>query len=379
MSQTITTEQALYFRARRNGLISSCGSTLAQSARSLLGAQAQIETYAYQALSLRTADQPQASEVKKALHTSGELVRTWGQRDTLHLYAKEDWPLFQSASRLWVRSGRRGGMPDRGLVADIDSYFLEQGRALTRSDLFDVIPKSFWQELRNHPGSGETDEGALRFAATRLIWCLCHEGRLVFGDKVGREVCYLHRDLVWSGEWPEYEPSKASCEVVRRYFSTFGPATVQDVAHYLGARVSDTRPWIGELEKELTTVTHPERGELMMLHSDIEDLQASDDRGDWPLRLLPAYDTLLMAHKDKRWILPRAELEPKVWKKAAVVNGVVLVRGQIAGTWSFKKSRRAVDVGVESFGMDFDPSEFKVEHERLAHHLAVKPGRLELS
>ena len=86
-----------------------------------------------------------------------------------------------------------------------------------------------------------------------------------------------------------------------------------------------------------------------------------------------------MAHKDKRWILPRAELEPKVWKKAAVVNGVVLVRGQIAGTWSFKKSRRAVDVGVESFGMDFDPSEFKVEHERLAHHLAVKPGRLELS
>jgi hypothetical protein len=374
----LTTEQVLHFRSRGNNLVGAPARTVTQSARDLLGAQAQIDTYAYNALSLRTSQRPSDSDIKSQLHQPGsELVRTWGQRDTLHLYAKTDWPLFQTASQRWVRSGRKGGMPPEALVKEVDAHFAREGRPLTRSDLFVLIPPSYVSELVGHPGAGGSREGALRFAATRLIWVLAHSGKLVFGDKIGREVSYLHRSLVWPGDWPEVEPEVATCEVVRRYLSTFGPATAQDIAHYLGARVSDARRWLKALKEETVACHHSERGEVMLLERDVEAMAHPIE--DWPLRLLPAYDTMLMSHKDKRWILPQAELEPQVWKKAAVVAAAVLVRGQIVGTWCYKKTKTRVDIEVEDFGVAKLPrTELKAQHESLAEHLQVEPGALKV-
>jgi winged helix DNA-binding protein len=371
----LSTEQVLHFRSRRNGLIGEPGDSLAQSAHGLLGAQAQIETYAFNALSLRTAGRPSADEVKRRLHETQDLVRTWGQRDTLHLYAKEDWPLFHSASSLWVRSSRIGAIPPESLLNKIDAHFAAEGCALTRSDLFPLIPQSFVKSVLDHPGAGGTNEGAKRFAATRVIWVLANRGRLVFADKIGREVSYLHRSAVWSGEWPEMDPEKASQEVVRRYLSTFGPATVQDAAHYLGARVSDVRLWFEAISEKLVTCRHSERGELKLLEVDAGAVQ--EPVGEWPLRLLPAYDTMLMSHKDKRWILPQAELESQVWKKSAVVAAAVLLRGRIVGTWTYKKTKKRVDLEIRDFGVAKLPTkELQAEQQRLAHHLKLEPGKL---
>ena len=347
----------------------------AETARRILGAQAQIETHAYNAISLRTSGRPQDQDIKAQIFDTRELVRTWGQRDTLHLYAMEDLPLFQIASTLWVRSGRRGGMPPESLVAEVDDYFAREGRALTRSDLFPLIPASYVESLIDHPGAGGSKDGAERFAATRLIWVLANQGKIVFDDKVGREVSYLHRSLLWSGDWPEMEPNTACQEVVRRYLAAFGPATVQDAAHYLGARVSDVRPWFEAISDELITCHHPERGEVRLLKSDVQVIKNTLD--DWPLRLVPAYDTSLMSHKDKRWILPQAELEPRIWKRAAVVAAPVMVRGQIAGTWTYKKTKTRVDLQIEDFGIVKMPTqEVKSEHESLATHLGLEAGKV---
>lgn len=370
----VSTEQALAFRARRNGLTSNQHGSLEDCAHRLLGAQAQVESHSYNALSLRTKGRPADGSVKSAQVDRKSLVRTWGQRDTLHLYAKKDWPLFHAASQLWVRSGRRGAIPPESLVKKAERHFDEADGPLTRSDLFPLIPKSFQEEIRDHPGATGKD-GPRRFAATRLVWVLANGGKLVFGDKIGREMSYFHRRRVWSGEWPEHEPEEASIEVVRRYLGVFGPATVQDIAHYLGARVGDVRPWVDSLAKELVTCRHPERGESLLLDRDVECLRSSV--GEWPLRLLPAYDTMLMSHKDKRWILPQAELEAMVWKKAAVVAAPVLVRGQIAGTWTYKKTKKKVDIAVETFpGTRLSEDDFLSECQSLAEHLQVAVGKI---
>ena len=52
------------------------------------------------------------AEVAARLFETRTLVRLWGQRRTLHLYASEDWPLLQAAFRerqTVVGKGRRGG------------------------------------------------------------------------------------------------------------------------------------------------------------------------------------------------------------------------------------------------------------------------------
>ena len=373
----ITTEQALAFRAKRNGLAGEQHGDLAACASCLLGAQAQVETHSYNALSLRTANRPPDSKVQSAHTQDTDLVRTWGQRDTLHLYAKSDWPLIHAASQEWVRSGRRGGMPPLGLVREAEQFFAAEARPLTRSDLFPLIPQSYIEELRDHPGATGKD-GARRFAATRLIWTLANGGWLIFGDKIGRELSYLHRSLVWTGEWPEYTSAQANREVVRRYFGTFGPATVQDLAHYLGARVGDARPWVESLKNELATCVHPERGETLLLKTDAQAMATPLE--EWPIRLLPAYDTMLMAHKDKRWILPLIEHEPLVWKRAAVVAATVLVRGQIAGSWTYKKSKGKVDLTVERFpGATFSEKELGPEISGFAEHLGTEVGRVQFT
>ena len=371
----VTTEQVLAFRTHRGGLAYEQPATTVETARRILGAQAQIETHAYNAVSLRTSGRPQDQDIKAQICETRELIRTWGQRDTLHLYAKEDWPLFQIASTQWVRSGRRGGMPPEGLVAEVDDHFAREGRALTRSDLFPLIPPSYVESLVDHPGAGGSKEGAERFAATRLIWVLANQGKIVFDDKIGREVSYLHRSVLWSGDWPELDPEVACQEVVRRYLAAFGPATVQDAAHYLGARVSDVRPWFEAITDELITCHHAERGQFQLLKADESSIKNTPDR--WPLRLVPAYDTSLMSHKDKRWILPQADLEPRIWKRAAVVSAPVMMRGQIVGTWTYKKTKTRVDLQIEDFGMVKIPAqELKSEHESLAFHLGVETGKV---
>lgn len=334
----VTTEQVLSFRCRRSLLAGAGGSSLAETASQLLGAQAQVDTCAYHALALRTESRPPAKAVSQALHSEQRLVRTWGQRDTLHIYAKADWPLIVQASPLWVRSGRRGGVPPAGLVSEASQFFRQQARPLTRTDLLPLIPKSFVEELETHPGA-QGSGGALRFAATRVIWTLAKSGHLVFGPRVGREVSYLHRDQVWEGRWPEFTAEEAMLILAERYFSLFGPATVYDLAHHFGANLGPARDWVSRLGKRLTICQHDERGELVLRQEDADELVSA---GHQPIetRLLPDYDTALMAHRDKRWILPDAALEPLIWKKAAVVAATVLHRGRIVATWSAKKDKK---------------------------------------
>ena len=83
----VTEDQVLYFRARRGHLAGSGAPTAVASARAILGAQAQQLPPALLALSLRTKGRPTATALnRQLLHAPRRLVRTWGQRETLHIY-----------------------------------------------------------------------------------------------------------------------------------------------------------------------------------------------------------------------------------------------------------------------------------------------------
>jgi len=174
------------------------------------------------------------------------------------------------------------------------------------------------------------------------------QGHITFGAKVGSQNSYAHRSL-WHHalEWPNLESAQACVMATRRYLSVFGPSTPNDIAHYMGARVSEVKAWLPLMEGELVAVKADGKSGLLALKDDAETL-AKPSEDEWPARLLPAYDTMLMTHKDKRWILPDAAEEKLVWRKAAVVMPVVLARGQIAATWGYKSTSKKVSVTVET-------------------------------
>ncbi|MCH9650820.1 MAG: winged helix DNA-binding domain-containing protein [Deltaproteobacteria bacterium] len=133
----ISEEQALFFRARPGHLGGEGAPDPATAARATLGAQSQQEGPALLALSQRTQGRPTATELKAAyLEAPRRLVRTWGQRDTVHLYDPEHWPHIVSARASWAPAGRRGAMPPQNLVDAAREILLTANRPITRRDLF---------------------------------------------------------------------------------------------------------------------------------------------------------------------------------------------------------------------------------------------------
>ncbi len=168
----LTEEQVLFFRARRGHLAGPGAPDVAAAARAILGAQSQQLPPSLLALSLRTAGRPAATEVKERLLGPGcELVKTWGQRDTLHVYDPTDWADVVSARERWAPGGRRGVEPSEELLDTVRGILAEAGGKVTRKDLFEVLPASYVAEAAAKLGPGRP---ALQLAAGRPLWVLAN-------------------------------------------------------------------------------------------------------------------------------------------------------------------------------------------------------------
>ncbi len=139
--------------------------------------------------------------------------------------------------------------------------------------------------------------------------------------------------------------------LTRQYLSTYGPATVKDVAHFFGARIRDTRSWVEALDPKngLVEVVCGGRPGLIALAEDKDMLLEPLPGGSaqWPLRFLPMWEAMLMAHSDKSWTVPIEAERKAVWRKSAVVAATVVHRGRIVATWSQRAKRRHLDVEVQ--------------------------------
>jgi len=114
--------------------------------------------------------------------------------------------------------------------------------------------------------------------------------------------------------------------------------------------VRTARTWLDALDEasELVSVACGDRRDLVALACDADVLAERPAKGAaaWPVRLAPLWDTLLMAHADKRWSVPDPAEEKPVWRKAGYVSAVVLVRGRVVATWTHTKQARRVLVDV---------------------------------
>jgi hypothetical protein len=340
-------EQAAWFRAQRTGLAVPFAD-LPSAAAGVLGAQAQIEAPARWALAMRTIGVPTSDEVRNALLQDRSLVRVWGQRDTVHMYAAADWCLFATAQTLWPRTARAGGLPTDGELQDFVHHVGRMAKLFTRSDVLDIVPGRLVDEFTRNPVNNDPPE---RMAATRMIWRAGSLGGICTTSMVGREQGYAARSW-WLPDlaWPSMNATDACVEVVRRYLRTWGPARPQDVAHYLGARVTDVRGWLDALRDEVVEVKVEGAAGWLAHVLDVETLQQaapSPDSTVWPTRLLPAYDTQMMSHAAKEYVVTHEPDRPRVWGKAAIVNATVIHRGRFVATWKHKVTRKAVEYEPE--------------------------------
>lgn len=336
----ITLDAMRAFRLVRSGLLDPFGSVV-EAAHALVGVQAQILSAAGLSLVSRS---PLAShaEFERALFEDRSLIKLWGQRHTLHLYPSEQWPLLMAALRQretwWERRvAKRGG--------DVEAYrstvqavgkLLETRGTLTRSELeASDIELQDW-----HLSSW----GGIFADVVRRGWA-CHAG------KAGGEGRFAHR-AHWLPEleWLEMSSLDANRDIARRYLHTYGPATVHDLAYWRGGKVRDARAWIAALGDDVCEVRCAGRDDaLLLLTRDREALAELEvSPGDIPDHALYRFDPVLLAHRDKTWIVD-AQHYDKVWRPAGHIEPILLVGGRAAGTWRYQRKGRTLDVELRPF------------------------------
>jgi hypothetical protein len=190
---------------------------------------------------------------------------------------------------------------------------------------------------------------------------------------------FAHR-LRWLPDlnWQPPPPDQAHMELVRRYLATYGPATIDDIAHWLGGRLGDARRWVDALRDDIMEIDVDDTMMLLRV-ADLDDLHSRRRPGAAGVHLLGKYDPLLLAHKEKTWLVDPDD-QGRVWRSGGRVEAVVLFDHEIVGTWRYRRGRRDVDLAISLFlDRTADTSAIEDEARGVAGHFGVDLGDITIT
>ncbi|HEU0033974.1 MAG TPA: winged helix DNA-binding domain-containing protein [Kofleriaceae bacterium] len=144
-------------------------------------------------------------------------------------------------------------------------------------------------------------------------------------------------------------------DLIRRYLAAFGPATVRDAQIWSG--VPKLEPVFADLRDELVTFRDGKR-ELF----DLPDAPRPPADTPVPVRLLPDFDNLVLAHDDRRRIVAD-EHRAQLTTKNLQVKATFLVDGFVAGTWTIERAKARATLVLVPFGKLGKPVRAALEAE----------------
>ena len=361
----VSLQAARGFRMRRQHLIERApAGNLLEAVEAVHGIQAQIAAHAVFAVAQRV-DRTTQTEIDHALWTERTLIKTWAMRGTVHWLPVTEEPTFVSGMRVirepffesWWR--QEGVSPDQ--VAGLYSAVLDALAAcpMTRQEVATAVV----------PVIGDWAEPYLLSSWGAGFKRMCQVGLLVFGPSRGNNVTFARRDH-WTDQPMIEDRDAALVELMRRYVRSFGPVTMQDTAYWIGAYQRDVKPYWERLWPELTPVDVG--GETRyVLTTDLDDLTEMES-AKLPVRLVPAFDPLLLAYRDKAQLLDM-RFHKRIYGAAAWVYPAVLIDGWVAGAWKYERKARHVIITVEPFRKITKTAQKAIQRE--AEHLANVSGR----
>lgn len=298
------------------------------AAERLIALQSQIPNPPYIGLwtRLRQFERRQLTE----LLASREIVRAPWIRSTLHLVSAADHQRFQAVIQPALVRGLRSFFGARGADLDIE-------RLISVAKPFLEANQPSIGDLRKHLQQHEpqANKEAMAYAVRSYLPLVQIPPSGTWG--AGTRATYTTAKHWLGPAAPSDLPS-----LFRRYLAAYGPASVMDFQTWTG---------MTRLKSQLA----PALAGLMVYRSeggqDIYDLpEATIAAPDSiaPIRFIPEYDNILIAHRDRSRILPD-EHRKKVFLSAGRVIGTVLIDGFAGGTWNVKKDKTALTLFVKLF------------------------------
>ncbi|GHH61561.1 winged helix DNA-binding domain-containing protein [Lentzea cavernae] len=282
----------------------------------LFGVQAQEPKSPYVGLWARLQDfQPKELE---DLLTDREAVRILLMRGTIHLVSARDALALRPLMQLRLdRELQSGPFAKRLQGVDLDAV-AEAGR-----EILDDLPQGTADAGRQLQPRWPDREHTVLGNALRNKLALVQLPPRGLWHRSGRAVCTTLEN--WLGR-PQQAMDRQ--ELVLRYLKAFGPATVMDAQQWSGlTRLGEV---FDELRPQLVTFRNEAGKELF----DLPDAPRPDPDTEVPVRLLPEFDNILLAHADRRRVIADDRL-------GVVIGGkpTVLVDGYVVATWAIGKDR----------------------------------------
>lgn len=266
---------------------------------------------------------------------SGEVVRLALMRNTVHLVTAADAGFLRPlVAAILERPLRTGSVWARDLVGcDLEEIAhaadeLLAVEPLTMAEIGAALATR-WPD-RSPDALAQVARGFLALVQVppRAVW-----GARGWGGRPRLQT--LERSL---GRAPA--PAGTQDELIRRYLGAFGPAAVADVQAWSG--LTGLRQAMDRLRGELV-VFRDERGRELF---DLAGAPRPDPATPAPVRLLPAFDNLLLSHADRTRVV--SEVHRRAMATAnGIVRGSFLVDGFVAGVWDLVRSGRGPEARAE--------------------------------
>ena len=314
------------------GLIDPLGGpdAVVAAVRRMVGTHAQIQSAAEHSVARRLSGATR-QDVQRALWETGDLVRTFGPRGTVHLLPAADLHLWTGALAA-VEDGtprHADGVrlePDQladvvGVLADALSE-----RDLTLSELDAAVGDRL--------GAWAVEESMPAFGGfwprwRQAITTAAHRGALAFGPNRGRAVTYTSP----ARRLPGFVVAEADVAVpwlVRSYLGAYGPSEPRHLARWLAT----SQDWAS----------------AAWASTGVGDAPAGPGAvvGEIPrVVLLPYFDAYVVAAQPRELLFPGRARERALAGSQAGNFPVVLVDGVVGGVWHGKRSARRLTVTVE--------------------------------
>lgn len=327
----ITLNEIAAHRLRNQQLVSPDFCTVKELVAYMGAMQAQDALMLKWAIGLRV--QATTNQLVEQALADGDILRTHLMRPTWHCVTPEDihWLLKLTAPQILSICKTR----DKNLElteqiysrsnAIIEKVLADNGH-LTRDEILPAL----------HAAGIDTDENRAShlFMRAELERIICsgkpkaHKQTYALLSERAPDLLNLHHD-------------EAVMKLAKRYFSSHGPATLQDFAWWSGLSFRDVRSTQDMLQSAFVKESLDAKD--YWFSPDMSPITHTDR-----VLALPAYDEFLISYRDRTASLS-SERNARAVSSNGIFRPVILVDGQVAGVWKRTAKGKQVLIEAEYF------------------------------
>lgn len=279
------------------------------------------------ALGLRLPGSTEAA-IDRAIE-AGVVMRTWALRGTLFFVAAADihWIVGLVAPRVIAWAGPRFrelelDSDTLSRSADLIAGALRDGQHLTRDELLAML-----------------EANGIVTTGQRGFYMLFHAGVLrlvVQGAMRGKNTTYKALP-----PGPTLPVDEALAALAQRYFTSRGPTTVNDFAHWAGLTLGDARAGLHDARSAL--VSEAINGQTYWRSP--ETAPAPEQ----PLYLLPGFDEFILGYRDRSAVLDPEFADAICPGGNGVFKPTIVKDGRVIGTWKRTLKKKSVEIALQPF------------------------------